>query len=132
VKTFKRRQPPQAFLASVARYIAALIAEHRPSALAIEQTLSVQREAALLKVTAAEIKHTAKQLGLAVYEFDPAQVRRLICQGEKSTKLETAQIIAGRYPELSRLLRQPTRWEMLYWAHVFDAVAVGLVCWRQI
>jgi Holliday junction resolvasome RuvABC endonuclease subunit len=132
VKTFKQRQPRHAFLAAVVRYITGLIADHHPNVLAIEQTYFIQREAALLNVTAAEIKYTAERCGLAVFEFAPAKVRQHVCRAEKATKRETAKVLAGRYPELARYLKQPTKWEALYWAHVLDAVAVGLVCWQQI
>lgn len=127
VKTFKQRQPPHLFLAVVASYITGLIAAHRPTVLAIEQTFCRQRQSALLNVTAAEIIYAANQHGLRVFVYDPAKVRQTICQHEKGTKGETAQIVARRYPELSRYLKQPTRWETLYWGHVFDAVAVGLM-----
>lgn len=132
VKTFKRRQPAHLFLSGVARYISELIAEHQPQALAIEQTFFIQKESALLNVTAAVIRHMAKQAGLTVYEFDPTKVRQLICQSDRATKREAAKILAGRYPELARYLKQPTKWETLYRAHVFDAVAVGLVCRQQL
>lgn len=132
VKTFRQRQPPHLFLATVASYLTGLIAAHRPTVLAIEQTFSRQRESALLNVTAAEITYTARQHGLKVFTYDPAKVRQTICQVEKGTKRETAQIVARQYPELARYLKHPTRWEALYWGHVFDAVAVGLCYWQDI
>jgi Holliday junction resolvasome RuvABC endonuclease subunit len=132
VKTFKHRQPTQVFLAAVVRYLTDLIADHQPIALAIEKTYSIQRDTALLNVTAKEIRNTAKRCGLAVFEFAPTQVRQHICKAEKATKRETAKILAGRYPELTHYLKRPTKWEALYWAHVFDAVAVGLACFDHI
>ena len=132
VKTFKQRQPPHRFLTTVTRYITSLIAAYHPAILAIETTFSSQRNAALLQVTAAEIIHAAKQHGLSVREYDPVKVRQTLCQREKATKRDIAQLIARRYPELSRFLKQPTRWETLYWGHVFDAVAVGWRCWQEI
>jgi Holliday junction resolvasome RuvABC endonuclease subunit len=132
VKTFKRRQPAHAFLAAVMRYVTDLIADHQPAALAVEKTYFIQRQAALLNITAKEIKHTAKRSGLAVFEFAPVKVRQHICGTEKSTKRQTAKILASRYPELARYLKQPSKWEALYWAHAFDAVAVGLVCFDEI
>lgn len=132
VKTIKRRQPPQALLGEISRYVTALIASYRPQALAIEQTYLIQKSAALLCVAATEIKQTARQHGLAVYEYAPAEVRQALCQRERATKRETAQRVAERCPELARYLRQPTKWGEMYWAHMLDAVAVGLRCWDEI
>jgi Holliday junction resolvasome RuvABC endonuclease subunit len=109
-----------------------LITERHPVALAIERTFLIQRESALLNVTATAIKYMAKQYGLAVYEYEPAKVRQTICQHGKATKSQTAQIIANHYPELMQFLKCQTKWERLYWAHMFDAVAVGLVCLREV
>lgn len=132
VKTFKRRSPAHAFLAEVTKHIASLVETYQPCALAIEQTFIIQKNAALLNVTAAEVKRTAKELGLAVYEYAPTQVRRIICQSGRATKREVAKIVAHRFPELARLLNQRTKWEESYWANLFDAVAVGLVCMREV
>jgi len=128
VKTIKRRQPPHALLAEISRYIASLINEYRPDALAIEQTFLIQKSAVLLNVAADEIKHTVRQHGLAVYEYAPSEVRKFICQTEKATKRETARQITTRFPELSHYLKHPTKWEEMYWANMIDAVAVGVRC----
>jgi hypothetical protein len=63
-----------------------------------------------------------------VYEYAPSEVQKIICQSDRPTKREVARIIADKFPELARLLKQPTRWEEMYWMRLFDAVAVGLVC----
>lgn len=132
VKTIKRRQPSHALLMEISHYVTGLIREHQPRTLAIETTFLIQRNTALLNVAAVEIKQAAKQHGLAVYEYATAKVRKAVCQGGKATKRETARRVAERFPVLARHLRQPTQWEELYWANMFDAVAVGLVCLNEI
>lgn len=127
VKTFKRRSPPHALLADIAGFIASLIVRYRPESLAIERTLLIQQSAALLTVAAEEIKFTAKQHGLVVYEYNPADIRGVIGRQDKATKRDAVQVVAKRFPELTRFLRHQTQWEALYWAHMFDAVAVGLM-----
>jgi Holliday junction resolvasome RuvABC endonuclease subunit len=132
VKTFKRRSPPHALLADIAGFIAALIVRYRPESLAIERTLLIQQSAALLTVATEEIKFTAKHHRLTVNEYAPTNVRAVICQKNKATKRDAVQVIANRFPELARFLRNQTQWEALYWAHMFDAVAVGLMCLHTI
>jgi crossover junction endodeoxyribonuclease RuvC len=113
VKTFKRRQPAHGFLSDVTRFVNALIAEHEPSALAIERTYLTQKTSALLNVAAAEIKFTARQKGLVVYEYAPPKVRNAICQTEKATKHDTTRVIATRFPALTRFLEPQSKWERL-------------------
>jgi Holliday junction resolvasome RuvABC endonuclease subunit len=132
VKTIRRRQSPQTVLGEAARHITALINEYEPESLAIEKTFLIQKNAALLNVVAAEIKHTARRRGLTIYEYAPTEVRKFICQSGKATKRETAQRICERYPELARYLTRPTKWEEMYWANMFDAVAVGVTCLHEI
>lgn len=127
VKTIKRRRPPQALLAEISRYVIRLIQGYRPQTLVIEKTFLIQKSTALLNVAAAEMKQTARQQGLEVCEYAPVEVRRAICQSEKATKRETALRIVKRFPELAHYQSQPTRWGELYWANMFDAVAVGWV-----
>ncbi|HZS09352.1 MAG TPA: crossover junction endodeoxyribonuclease RuvC [Blastocatellia bacterium] len=128
IKTFRRPQPPHERLAEIAHCIRSLIGEHRPAALAIEQTSLVQKNATLLNVAAAEIKCTAQAEGLPVYEYAPAEARRVLCEDGRATKHKVVQVLAGRFPELARLLNNQTKWEELYWVRMFDALAVGVRC----
>lgn len=132
VKTFKQRQPPHVLLGEVAHCLSSLIEDHCPQVLVIEQTFLIQHHAELLKVLTAEIKQTALQQGLQVFEYAPIDVRQTICQSRKATKQKAAQTLAERFPELSPLLKRTTKWERLYWSHVFDAVAVGIVCLERL
>jgi hypothetical protein len=55
-------------------------------------------------------------------------VRKLICNSGRATKRETAIVVAQRFPELRPYLEQKTKWETLYYANMFDAVALALCC----
>jgi Holliday junction resolvasome RuvABC endonuclease subunit len=92
----------------------------------------IQKSASLLVVAAEEIKATARQHGLPVYEYAPTTVRKVICSGGRATKQETANIIARRFPELRSYLEQKTKWETLYYANMFDAVALAVCAYLQI
>lgn len=131
VKTFKQRQVPHVFLAEVSGFIDSLISDYQPTAMAIEKTFLIQRGSALLNVTAAEIKHTGREYVLPVYEFEPAWVRQKVGSTAKPTKRQVAEVLTNRFPELAQFLSRPSKWEQLYWAHVFDAVAVGVVCLEE-
>lgn len=100
--------------------------------LSIEQLLPNQKSASLLVVATEEIKATAKEEGLAVFQYDPTAVRRHICKSDKATRQETARRIAVTYSELGRYLERRTKWESLYYANMFDAVAVGVTAYMEI
>jgi crossover junction endodeoxyribonuclease RuvC len=132
VKTIRNRKRPQQVLQKAARIVKRLIEDYQPSILAIEKMFLIQKNASLLIVVADEIKATAQAAGLAVYEYAPTTVRKRICQTGKATKRAAAGIIAGRYTELIRYLKGRSKWEELYYANMFDAIAVGLTCYQQI
>lgn len=132
VKSIKNRKRPQHVLQEAARIINGLINTYRPSILAIEKTFLIQKSGSLLIVVADEIKATGQAGGLAIYEYAPTLVRKLICNTGKATKREVAKMLASCYPHLTRYLVQRSKWEELYYANMFDAIAVGLCCYQAI
>ena len=132
VKTIRRRDSASVILSQVQQVILRLIADYQPQYLAIEKMFLIHKSAALLNVTADEIKAVAKEQGLAVYEYAPTFVRKVICKTGRATKKQAAEIIAGQYPELGRYLEQRSKWEALYYANMFDAIAVGLCCRQEL
>src|SRR5262249_3282166 len=112
--------------------ISRLIAAYKPQCLAIEKMFFIQKSAALLNVTADEIKALARAEGLTIYEYAPTVVRKLICKTGRATKKDAAKVIASMYPELNRFLEQRTKWEELYYANMFDAVGVGVAAHMDI
>ena len=132
VKTIRSRSSASEILNQVRQTISGLIADYKPQCLAIEKMFLIQKSAALLIVAADEIKRLAKAEGLSIYEYAPTVVRKIICQSGRATKKETAKKVAAQYPELHRYLERTSKWETLYYANMFDAVAVGLCCYQQI
>jgi crossover junction endodeoxyribonuclease RuvC len=132
VKTIRQRRSPAEVLRRIQEIMASLIARHRPDVLAIEKMFIIQKSASLLVVAAEEVKATARQHGLPVYEYAPTAVRKLICNSGRATKRETAKLIARRFPELRTYLEQKTKWETLYYANLFDAVALAVCGYSQI
>lgn len=132
VKTIRRRGSASEILRQVRQVVSRLIADYKPQSLAIEKMFLIQKSAALLNVTADEIKAVAKAEGLAIYEYAPTVVRKIICNTGRATKKEAAKVIVSMYPELTRFLQQRTKWEELYYANMFDAVGVGLAAHMEL
>jgi crossover junction endodeoxyribonuclease RuvC len=128
VKTVQDRSTARKILQQVAAIGKDMIAAYRPDCLAIEKMFIVQKSAALLILAAEEMKSVARSSGLPVYEYAPTTIRKFLCQSGAATKRDVASVVAGRYPELARHLNTRNKWEEQYYANVFDAVAVGLMC----
>lgn len=129
VKTLRVPGTPEDVRRAVARVIHALITIYRPTHLAIEQPLVVQRRAELLAHVIGTLKSTSRRHGLIVSEHSPLAVRGFICTGAKPTKREVARRLAAHYPELGRYISPQSRWAELYYERMFGAVAVGLVAY---
>src|SRR5689334_9692549 len=86
VKTVRKRDSASEVLSQVRQIVSRLIADYKPQCLAVEKTFFIQKNAALLNVTADEIKAVAKAEGLLIYEYAPIVVRKTVCRTERATK----------------------------------------------
>jgi crossover junction endodeoxyribonuclease RuvC len=128
VKTIRGRRSPAEVLRRIQEITETLIRRYRPHCLAIEKMFLIQKSASLLVVAAEEVKATARQHGLSVHEYAPTLVRKMVCRSGRATKAEAARVVTSRFPELRPYLEQRTKWETLYYANMFDAVALALCC----
>lgn len=128
VKTVTNRKNPLAALEVIAAYIRNIIKKYRPDVLSIEKIFITQKNSALLVVSADQVKAVAKEAELEIYEYAPSTIRKRLCQTGRATKREAAKVLTARYPELKRYYERTARWELDYYANLFDAVAVGVIC----
>ena len=128
VKTATNRKSPLAALEIIAAYIRNLVKKYYPTVLAVEKMFITQKNSALLVVAAEQIKAVAKEANLPVYEYAPTSIRKRLCRSGRATKREAARILTLKYPELKRYYLRTAKWERDYYANLFDAVAVGVVC----
>jgi crossover junction endodeoxyribonuclease RuvC len=131
VKTIRRRGSASEILSQARQIVSRLIADFEPECLAIERMFFIHKSAALLNVTADEIKAVANAAALPIYEYAPTVVRKMICCTGRASKTQVAKVLAAKYPELARYLGRRSKWETLYYANIFDAIAVGLCCQEQ-
>ena len=128
VKTVVDRKKPSNVLKVAGEFVLKMIEKYQPSVLAIEKMFVTQKNSALLNVVAAEIEAAAKENDLQIYEYASTAIRKTICQRGRATKREVAKLLSERFPELARYYNRRKVWEVEYYANLFDAVAVGLVC----
>jgi Holliday junction resolvasome RuvABC endonuclease subunit len=131
VKTVTNRKAPSQVLETITNFIRGLIEKYEPSTLAIEKMFITQKNSALLYVAAEQIKAVAKEAEITIWEQSPSAIRKRLCKAGRARKREVAKLIADRYPELLRYYDRTKHWEIEYYANLFDAVAVGLVCFED-
>lgn len=127
VVRFERGLPPDAVLRETRLALLQLIDRYHPAVLAHEKTFWVRsKRTALLQVQEAEIKRLGELRGLTVVGYAPSHVRKLLCGDGHATKAQVADFLVRRFPELRRHRRR--HGFPLYWLHMFDALAVAVVC----
>ena len=127
VKSFQKRRPLSVLLGEINRVFGQLFEEYAPQVLVIERTFfACNKNVSNLISVADEIKDLATKSKLTVVEYAPKTVRKNVCKSGKATKLETANILCSRFPELHIYLQQNRKWKEKYWLNMFDAVALGV------
>jgi Holliday junction resolvasome RuvABC endonuclease subunit len=130
VKTFQSTESPS-LRAEVKTCLTDVIRAYHPGVLAIEEPFYLPglRSPALRDLTA-ELKTWARWQGFKVCGYTPPEVKAFFCRGQK-TKESLAEAMIGYYPFLRRYLTY-LPWRKRYWFHVFDAVGLGLMCYRKL
>ncbi len=123
-----RRNTREQRLFKLAAVLDRLFVEYEIDCLAVEEPYYVQQRSSFVKKVVETIGIIAKNQGLNVAIYSPTEVRDAICEKPKSTKLLTARRLVEIYPELAPHFNLPRITQKRYYAMLFDAVAVGLVC----
>lgn len=131
VKTFKKRNQKDS-LQKLQKVVEKLIAEYQVEFISIEKVVFVQQHRSFVKVVYEEITDLVKKQNITLFEYHPKLIRQIICGLEKPTKRNTALMLSQKYIELTRYFNVPKLWQKRYFALLFDAIAVGLVCAREL
>ena len=129
VKDLRDRRPARECLRATRAVLGWLIEHYAPEVLAYERSFYVQsRESQLLQAQEREIRRVARAHGLRAIGYNPMTVRKRLCGDGWARKREVAERLARRYPDLACYLAPRGSRRERYWYHLFDAVAVGVVC----
>jgi Holliday junction resolvasome RuvABC endonuclease subunit len=131
VKTFRRKTFKDS-LDTLREIIKKLIVEYGVESIAMEKIVFLQQHRSFVKIAADDIKNFIKAENILFYEYNPKQIRLSICGLEKPTNQNTALILSQRYSELVRYFNVPRLWQKRYYALLFGAIAVGLVCAKEL
>lgn len=131
VKTIQKNKMPKFVPFSLEQTITKLVVEYKADCIALEKVISIQQRNSFVEVVYWQIKTIAQKHHYGLKEYNPGFVRNSICNKIKSTRQGTYYLIAKKYPELSRYLSVTRIWQKAYFAHLFDAIAVALVCIQE-
>lgn len=125
--------PPAEVRRNIERILERWIHRYQPEVVVIEKLHFFQsRRSRLLTQMVKEIKVCCKCNGVAVKEFAPMAVRKMICKDSRPTRLNVARVIATEhYRWLHRYYEKEAAkgwWRQRYWLSMFDAIALGLAC----
>lgn len=115
----------------VNRIVLNLIDKYEPDALAIKK-LSPCRSSSNLTRLSAKIKNLARGESLMVYQYTLNDLKSFFSPKDKVSKKKIAEIITKTYPALCHELRKENSNRNSYYIKMFESVALGLVCYRQL
>jgi crossover junction endodeoxyribonuclease RuvC len=132
VKVVRNKKTPHEKLREARKIVLRLIRDLKPGLLVIEKTFFANnRNTSLLNVFVDEIIVTARRKRLKVVSYAPSTVKKWICGNGHAGKREVAKAVVAKYPELKVYLTQDRAWKEKYHQNMFDAVALGMMAFRQ-
>ncbi len=106
------------------------IDRYAPTVLSIKKHHS-SRISANLKLMASNIEADCRKNGMRVCSYSIKELESLISPERRINKKELAELLASEYPVLSRELEREKRSRNPYHLRLFEAVALGHVCFTK-
>lgn len=131
VKSFRKHDPDES-LKNLEGILDRLITEYEIESVAVEKIVFVQQHRSFVKIVYECAVNFLKGRNISLFEYNPKLVRQIVCGLEKPTKRNTALLLAQSYAELVRYFNVQKLWQKRYYAQLFDAIAVGIACARQL
>jgi len=108
-----------------------LINKYEPDVLSIKK-LNPCRSSSNLKRLSSKIKNLARKKGLRVYQYSIGDLKAFFSPKNKINKKNIADIVTRDYPALCHELGKEKTNKNSYYIRMFEAVALGLVCYRKL
>lgn len=131
VKSIKRPNREESLM-KLKAVLEKLIARYKIEFTAIEKIVFIQQHRSFVKIVYDETKEYLKGQNIELFEYNPKLIRYILCHPEKPTKRNTALILVQKHAELVKYFTVPRLWQKRYFAQLFDAIAVGLVCAKEL
>lgn len=111
--------------------VTGLIKHHRPDVLALKR-LHPSRSSLHLSSLREKIKNIARKMKVPVRQYSIQEIKDFFSPEERINKKSLAGIIAARLPDLFHDLEREKGSKNPYLMRMFEAVALGIVCFHQI
>jgi Holliday junction resolvasome RuvABC endonuclease subunit len=103
-----------------------LIRTYDPDVIVVEPAVYPQQKTTKLLALHKLIRTIATQKALPLKAYLPDEIAKTVIVSGGSTKYGSARAVARKYPELQRYLKTRSKWQWLYIAPLFNAIALGL------
>ncbi len=103
----------------------------RPDLLAVKRLHASRTSTSLDRLTES-IRDLSRRRKLRVHEYSITELKSAICPEAKGSKRRLAAVVAALYPILSRDFLKEMANRNPYYLRMFEAVALGVVCYRQL
>lgn len=105
------------------------IERFQPDTLAVKRLHSSRTSTPLDRLTHS-IRKVARRRRLKVHEYSITELKNALCSEAKGNKRQLAAEVAAVYPVLSRDFQKEMANRHPYYLRMFEAVALGIVCYR--
>ena len=106
------------------------IERFQPNTLTLKR-LHSSRSSASLDRLIDSITELARRRRLKLHQYSITELKNALCSETKGNKCKLAAAVAAVYPVLSHDLQKEMANRNPYYLRVFEAVALGVVCYRQ-
>ena len=130
IKVFEGRWT-KAKMEKIKEAILGFIKRYDPDVMAIKK-LHPSRSSPNLKKLVANIKELSRRKGLKVCQYSIKELESFFNPEEKINKKGLAEVIASEYPVLSHEFSKEKSNKNAYHIRMFEAVALGAVCFHQL
>jgi Holliday junction resolvasome RuvABC endonuclease subunit len=122
---------PSGKLASVRAILRDCVERYDPDVLAIKR-LHRSRSSRRLNDLVKTIKQLCRRRGIKIYQYSIQDVKGALCPPGRANKRKLAEVLAATYPVLAHELQRERQRRNPYHVRMFEAVALGTACYRQI
>jgi hypothetical protein len=122
---FRQGNTSHSLAREAVRRIEDLIHKYEPQSLLLKEPHPLQCFSPKLVHMTSQIKATGERCKLSLYELAAITARTALCPYERPTRRRATIRLTNLYPELTRYVSNVTLWQRLYYAPMFDAIAVG-------
>ena len=111
--------------------LSSLLDQYEPDAIAIKR-FHLSRTSPNLNGLIRGIKKLSQGKKINIYEYSIRDLERSLCPGGRISKGDLVEIVASEYPVLFYELNKEKSRKNPYYTRMFEAVALGLVCFHQL